>query len=357
MFEFNTEDDVDGVVHGRFIHPNQYEKARKFRLVRKEADEDGNKYVYYPRWQDGSINPLDVSENAPIRFAHTVVNPQVYVEEGHDDGRHLISEFTLRIQHDPEYTPSDEHDTYEGAMDDRHNYIFHQGKNDMFEHLHHHSDLDYYYITVVDDTKHQEGSTDYSDAIIDQSGNLANENSENVCEFVWPATAVLSNVRDQEDGTPLGYRDVTIKKDYGTIDVAGLNFSALVEEIITNHYANNLKVLVSYLYPFNVDNSASNKPGLSRSAADQTGVVLKSKANIGAVNTDAVRIMTGVDEVLNELPGYVKVGAGFIEVEGTGVQIINAAGVTVAEGEGHHDVTAGVYVVRYSGKTTKVVVR
>ncbi|MBD5302938.1 MAG: hypothetical protein HDS16_08105 [Bacteroides sp.] len=357
VFEFTTEDDVDGVVHGRFIHPNQYEKARKFRLVRKEADEDGNKYVYYPRWQDGSINPLDVSENAPIRFAHTVVNPQVYVEEGHDDGRHLISEFTLRIQHDPEYTPSDEHDTYEGAMDDRHNYIFHQGKNDLFEHLHHHSDYDYYYITVVDETAHNAESDDYSDAIIDQTGNLANENSENVCEFVWPATAVLSNVRDQEDGTPLGYRDVTIKKDYGTIDVAGLNFSALVEEITTNHYAKNLKVLVSYLYPFNVDNPASDKPGLSRSAADQTGVVLKSKANIGAVNTDAVNIITGVDEVLNELPGYVKVGAGFIEVEGTGVQIINAAGVTVAEGEGHHDVTAGVYVVRYSGKTTKVVVR
>lgn len=357
VFEFTTDDDIDGVVHGPFIHPNQYEKDRKFRLVRKEADEDGNKYVYYPRWQDGSINRLRVSDNAPIRFAHTVVNPKVYVEEGHDDGRHLISEFTLRIQHDPEYRPSDEHDTYEDADKDLHNYIFHEGKEDLFEHLHHHSDLDYYYITVVDDTKHQEGSTDYSDAIIDQTGNLANENSEKVCEFVWPATAVLSKVHDQEDGTPLGYRDVTIKKDYGTIDVAGLNFSALVEEITTNHYAKNLKVLVSYLYPFNVDNPASNKPGLSRSAADQTGVVLKSQANVGAVNTEAVNIITGVDEVLNELPGYVKVGAGFIEVEGTGVQIINAAGVTVAEGEGHHDVTAGVYVVRYSGKTTKVVVR
>lgn len=391
VFSFNTDRDkpnfIDGeeqengdpnlnivTVHGKFLAPELFNYDRAISLIYsaedKNATPENYKYNYYPRWKDGMVHKLDITDKAPVEMDHVLVNPSIslkdsYVDENGEeknyaDGRHLISEFTINIMHKDSYDPEEN--------EEGHNYLtssyqdsnadgtlkFDEDGNPVIKteqmHLHHHSEADYYYVTIIDSRARDEETLGDDDAKITTNGLLASRDIDTkaqICQYVIPANRLLNG----------GYYPVTIKKDYGTIDQEGLNFSKFVEEITTNHYAKNLKVLVSYLYPFNVDRTPSNKPGLSREAADQTGVVIKSQANIGEVNTDAVRILTGVDEVLNELPGYVKVGAGFIEVEGTGVQIINAAGVTVAEGEGHHDVTAGVYVVRYSGKTTKVVVR
>lgn len=72
-------------------------------------------------------------------------------------------------------------------------------------------------------------------------------------------------------------------------------------------------------------------------------------------NADGVP--TGVEGITEDSYANVVTGNGYIEVEGSNVEIYNAAGMVIATAAGRYDVNPGVYVVRLNGKTVKVLVK
>lgn len=119
-----------------------------------------------------------------------------------------------------------------------------------------------------------------------------------------------------------------------------------------------LKVLVSYLYPFADETTGqpTQIKGMQRVVSNYDNAVLKSQAaNAGLTEVSFNDIITSLDSV-NDY-GHAYAGAGYIDVEGSNVSIVNAAGIVVAEGEGRHYLESGVYVVSYNGKSVKLVVR
>lgn len=342
IFEFTSEGTADGVVVGPVLHPSAFNKVRTMTLVKNPA------YKYYPRWKDGDITPIYVSDNAPIRMDHVVKNPSVYV----DKNGHLISKFTIVVKHEDDYTPS-RHDAEDlgDATNDKHNYVFHEGK-DLFEHLQHHSDRDYYYVAIVDKTKGEEKVVDgqtaisFDKAVIDKYGNVT-ENADDMLHAVVPATNLMKTANGNG-------KEFVITKDYG------LYTPELHQEAKNNHFSNQLYVLVSYLYPFaNTQESSTPaaKAGMKRVAKDYSSNVLKSEANEGALTAPAPDVITGLEDIDAADYGKVYAGVGYIEVEGNNVEIYRADGAKVAVGEGRHEVSSGVYMVRLNGRVEKVYVR
>lgn len=354
------ETNTGGVVVGDVMHPTVFNTMRYMTLQKRDG------YNYYNRWEDGQITPISVTANAPINFDHQLVPVDaealgISLMEGQSSGRLLfyqkegqtdyMAAVTLRIQHSTNYTPSNPSDTHEGAMHDQHNYVFHTGKDDLFEHLHHHGPNDYYYVAIIDQTKRTESTQGDENAIIDANCNLGGvqqDGTDSRLHFVVPATQLLNG------GSGL---EVTISKNLGTPG-SGESLEAFFNRNIENAFTKDLKVLVSYLYPFATTTPASPAlNGMSRVVQDYSESVLKSNADEKAFPTLEVNDVVTAVPGLTDLSGSVTTGAGYIDVEGYNVEVYSAAGIKVGEGAGRHDVDSGVYVVRYNGRTVKVVVQ
>lgn len=405
VFNFGDHPDpvkqTSAVATGDFMLPREFNRERTIDLISKTEGADGQPLAYMKRWGDPKkITPIEVSHYAPNNLEYEIVK---YSENGdnekapkidRDENGDLISEYTIKIKHKDNFNPNDpnhgdtgDHDDsyYEtldeetGLYPERHNFIYHEGKDDLKEVLHHHTSDDYYYVAIVELEENEEIDIETSDTrnIIDANGlkstsapvNTGDKqvkyNANELKHYVIPASELLSG----------NSYEITIRKNYGqegdwSTDFGGsaekardydLRVQALGKE---NHFSKNIHVLISYLYPFQVKQSGQiETPTTSESAparanARYSGNVLKSTAAVLNPVKDANdSVITGVNSLNAEQFGSVKVGEGFIEVEGIGVQVVNASGMLVGEGAGHHDVAPGVYVVRYNGKTKKVVVR
>lgn len=366
VFTFGDDNDEEaGIVVGDFMHPQKFSQTRTIELKKEEKDADGNDLYYYPRWEDQDLTPLSISDNAPIEWAHQIyynkdnkddeLNPKVYV----DKDLNLIKRITVQMQHKADYVPNPTNeDNIEAAKKDKHNYIFHEGKDDLFELLPHNCEHHFYYVALIDTKLSNNETEGDEDDIIDKNGNRATTDE-----------AKLHYVVSKPDLMNGNYKTVTILKYYGKVpayedetwdDV--LTREAMIENARNDEFYKSYRVYVSYLYPFKGgDNILPQTPeqtdGPQRAVRDYSGPVLKSKAAVGTLAIpEDMGVITEVDNIEADY-GYVNTGAGYIEVAGANVSIINAAGVVVGEGAGHFDVTPGVYVVRYNGKTVKVVVR
>lgn len=329
VFAFTSDDTADGVVVGPVMHPSNFTEKRQMTLI-----SDPN-YTYYTRWEDGEITPIHVTENPPINFNHEIKDASWFI----DANGHLISRFTVVVKHTDDYVPSDPADNLSDAEKDKHNYVFHEDK-DLYEHLHHHGENDYYYVAIVDKDKIVDG--DYDTAVIDADGNVTDDDNLKLHDVVSAHDLlVTANGKGKE---------FTISKDYGEYtDAKRLEAKA-------DHYSKHLNVLVSYLYPFaNTETTPSPAMAKRRAAQDYTSNVLKSNPAVGVVNGDFV--VTSLDEISAADLGKVITGFGYIEVEGNDVEIYRTDGVKVAIGEGRHEVASGVYLVRLNGRVEKVVVR
>lgn len=412
IFQFGDHPDpakqTSAIATGAFMLPKDFSKTRTIILDKREKGADNAPLKYLPRWgEDKQITPIEVSGYAPNNLEVQIVQ---YSETGdnelapridRDENGDLISQYTIRLKHlegfnpndpDAEADHTDHDDAYYNKPDDdtglypeRHNYIYHEGKDDLKEPLHHHSDKDYYYVAIIDREGNVDPDNDEFGDIIDVNGlkpgetinsedKLVSYDSSKLMHFLIPATDLLGD----------NYREITIKKNYGQENEWSTDFSkdpdtdpainaynydmrviALGKE---NHFSKNIHVLVSYLYPFKVEASGSivntptegteNTDGPNRAKMNYSENVLKSEAAVldKGLGEDSY-VITGVNALNAEQYGNVKIGEGFIEVEGFGVQVVNSAGMLIGEGEGRYDVTPGVYMVRYNGKTTKVVVR
>ena len=89
--------------------------------------------------------------------------------------------------------------------------------------------------------------------------------------------------------------------------------------------------------------------------SNYTGQVLKSTAAIKNWHEEIPTSIEGINDGAQR--GSVNAGVGYVEVSGESVAIYRADGVKIASGAGRYEVPAGVYVVRTSGLTQKVIVR
>lgn len=127
-----------------------------------------------------------------------------------------------------------------------------------------------------------------------------------------------------------------------------------------------MQVRISHLYPFVVGTegttvdtttpaSAPRRAAAEEAAASDENVVIKSDAMLREfAGSDIPTAVIGVEDAMRD---SVVAGVGFIEAHGEGVEIYGADGIKVAAGEGRHEVSAGVYVVRLNGRAEKVIVR
>lgn len=272
----------------------------------------------YPRWKDGAITGIKISDDAPNEFKHAVRNSALFYNEVpalDKNGNEVIENGEVKMVDNLRAT-FEILVKLENTID---NVVTHKDKDngDLTETLLHHGDNDYFYVTIVD--------KDTEEIVKDAEGNPV--------EFV----ATDSDLRTG--------KVVKFQKDYGHW------YDGQLEAVQKNPYYKQLGVRVSHLYPFNVESASGS--GMSRSAADHTGDVIKSKSE----KWTSGEIPTSVEGIEGAVEGSVKVGVGFIEATGNGVEIYSAEGVKVAAGEGRHDLNAGVYVVRFSGRVQKVIVR
>ncbi len=372
------------------MKPAIFTSQRSMRLIKDET----KGYAYYGRgWEDQLLPTIEVSANRPVMMANNI-QEQTYdtenglsgkahtyrVDDPNDDyNMHLFSEFTVNVMHAKTYKPTPASIDPTEEEKGYHNYVFHPTKDgNTHSHLLRHNNVvylenvnkdfeDYYYVAVIDydgtlkndviSDIDAENALELDKYIIDNMGRKEGDvgfDSTKKLHFVVPASQMLNG-----NSYP-----ITIKKDYGKFEITNKEqsdaFDKKVAEINADHFSKNIKVLVSYLYPFKENeeapkNSAKRSP--NRAGKQYDGDVLKSMADIYSENLSNGSIITSVNNLNSDQIGNLNVGKGYISVEGNGVLIINAAGVTIGNGSGRYDVEPGVYVVRYNGKSHKVVVR
>lgn len=309
----------------------------------------------YNVWENGTIDGINITKAAPQPITGTVNSKQYNSEvkltsralyydyesvAGTEDANNpdLIETFNLHVMidatNDNTVTTTDSNGTVTDQL------LHHDENKDIY---------DYYYVTVVE----KNTATERDDWKI-----IATDESSDVHETVYAEYVVTledlnSNTYGGDRNTHSAGIDIPITFNHGKY------YEGQIDKVTNNPYFGNLEVRVSYLYPFSTyQPSDSQKAGMRKVSSDMStegdDQVLKSEAYVSEVNGE---VATSVDGLTLRPEVTVIAGIGFITVEGNDVEIFNAQGMKVAAGEGRHDLNAGVYVVRVSGQTHKVMVR
>ena len=291
----------------------------------------------YNVWKPGTIQGVAITDDAPQPSANTDAKTDIsiknralyYSYETDENDPPLYEKFNVQITFDVDKTQNNTVDNGEEGSDNLLHHDTETGRHD------------YYLVAIVE----KDPSVDPNDWAIAKTA----EGDDNYAEYVV-------QVEDLNSSTARGHSaglTIPIFFDHGRY------YEGQMEDLenVSNPYYKNLEVRISYLYPFMVTDEGSTlslKPGMQRVSSNFKGEVLKSEAY--TIQFDG-EVATDVESIEGVLNSSVKAGVGFIDVMGNDVEIYNAQGVKVAAGEGRHDVNAGVYVVRVSGQTHKVIVR
>ena len=156
-------------------------------------------------------------------------------------------------------------------------------------------------------------------------------------------------------------------KEFAVMNNHGHWWDGQLETVKADPLYKRMQVRISHLYPFatgtqgtTVDTTTpASAPRRAAAEEDATAsdenVVIKSDAKISEFTAnDIPTAVIGVEDAMRD---SVVAGMGFIEAHGEGVEIYGADGIRIAAGEGRHEVSAGVYVVRLNGRAEKVIVR
>ncbi len=161
-------------------------------------------------------------------------------------------------------------------------------------------------------------------------------------------------------------KDMYDGKEFAVTANHGHWWDGQLETVKADPLYKRMQVRISHLYPFvagtegtTVDTttpaSAPRRAGAEGAAASDENVVIKSDAMLREfAGSDIPTAVIGVEDAMRD---SVVAGVGFIEAHGEGVEIYGADGIKIAAGEGRHEVSAGVYVVRLNGRAEKVIVR
>ena len=360
-----------------FVHPSQlFSKSNggKYdqKFVHWELAKSG--VQVYDRWGEGKVTSINITPGAPIltedengnplnkmeKSVVKVVNPTLYYGVGEVEGKptpgagQLVEDFYVYISVDANNTNTIEHDQKDLSDDMLHGSTDEKGSNDSAKTPAYN---DYYYVAFYDKSKKlSDKEDDYDIALLDNTVTTADNLSDVYAEYVVKIEDIDSgnvNSEGKEGGKTIHFKYTHPEPWY----------EEQVRDAMANPWYKNLQIRVSYLYPFGITPEKQPAPNSDRfrMVADLKNNVVKSEANVWNLDDAADRTdsetWTGVEGIDSQIRANVKAGVGFIEVTGNGVEIFNAQGMKVAAGEGRHDVNAGVYVVRVSGQTHKVIVR
>lgn len=378
MYDFgysaSSEDkDLNLAVYTQPLDPGRFQVDRTLRLVKNDN------YKYYSRgWKDLTIPAVELTNEAPAELDPTyevssgleMITPAEFRDlfnQGYDEALHgnmgfLYEEVKItNIKHagDPSNFDSDHSSPVPTGI---HNAVKHQVLNgaegETHNHyLRHHTDKDFYHVMVLE---------------LPAGASLDDYTDDKLEQYILKDTIVSA------DKVINGYDPkITIRKvhkennknsvfNYGTI-VGQNEFWNALNSLNQNHFAKNLRVVISYLYPFGIadsdkDDAGTDTPQNSPKRVIESNVtnrVYETSATPWTPTFNLSDISTKVESIYDEDSNFggVIVGEGYIEVEGNGVMVVNTAGVVIGQGAGHYDVEPGVYVVRYNGKSRKVVVR
>ena len=103
----------------------------------------------------------------------------------------------------------------------------------------------------------------------------------------------------------------------------------------------------------------TDKPTETLLPGDNAFILVPEYAIVKDEQTDLTEVgmPTGIEGIDSDSFGSVKVGRGFIEVEGDNVEIYSASGMHIGRGAGRYDVAAGIYMVNLNGQIRKVLVK
>lgn len=161
-------------------------------------------------------------------------------------------------------------------------------------------------------------------------------------------------------------KDMYDGKEFAVTANHGHWWDGQLETVKADPLYKRMQVRISHLYPFvagtegtTVDTttpaSAPRRAAAEEATASDENVVIKSDAMLREfAGNDIPTAVIGVEDAMRD---SVVAGTGFIEAHGEGVEIYGADGIRIAAGEGRHEVSAGVYVVRLNGRAEKVIVR
>ena len=324
--------DENGMMTGHRVEPSTLFKNAEggeldYRDVIFEKKEGIN---YFNRgWKDGRITSVRLTYDAPINDDDTSMKNSNSTVEVRNRGLYY-DVAAAGDQRDPDLL--EVFDVYIEVDAVNTNDLDHVDKNVPNDNLIH----DYYYVAIYEIGTDSEGN---------KTETIAKDRTGKDAEFV----TLIGDMNSDSDG-----QTVSFFKNHGPYYDGQIVAKGQTTEAADPYYTH-LEVRVSYLYPFWVSSEhKANARGIFRTAENLTGTVIKSQATTYSFEGE---VATGVENIEGVLNSSVKAGVGFIEVMGNDVEIYNAQGVKVAAGEGRHDVNAGVYVVRVSGQTHKVIVR
>lgn len=341
-----------------------YYEPRKMTFSVREAFKD---VTFFPRWKDGMISGLRISQDAPENalaegtYGDAVKNGSsegdnavritssslIYAEtaaEGIKVGD-LIERVTVKVNLDSKTG------NVVARVDEEGNPLKETGE-------------------VAEDYREAGKEMQHTDFIT--TGNDAQAAADTESDEKGTTDYFLVRIVDkttQKDlMTPqaVSAKDMYDGKEFAVTANHGHWWDGQLETVKSDALYKRMQVRISHLYPFvagtegtTVDTttpaSAPRRAAAEEATASDENVVIKSDAMLREfAGNDIPTAVIGVEDAMRD---SVVTGVGFIEAHGEGVEIYGADGIKVAVGEGRHEVSAGVYVVRLNGRAEKVIVR
>ncbi len=314
----------------------------------------------FNRWEDTDIKPLEITDNMPAlqslegktemnKFVKVVVEDLSYNDEDHlieTDAitlRLRTSRFDLTTDEDKEVLINEqlygvsEEGTVESNVEDGVNYAKRFDVDDSFALA---RPLKF---GACDDG-------DYNDYYL---VTLTDENEEEIQKMIVSA-------REFSEG-----KLIRVTKDLGA------RTDGQYDESKDNPYFRNLKISISYLYPFDhvctdpehnfremamrrIDSSAEGDEDADDNDELGTDVMLSQPAVLDLLDYRP-EVPTSVENMTVE-DCIIRTGKGYIDVPFGRVSIYSAMGVKVASGEGRHNLPGGIYIVCINNSTKKIMV-
>ena len=307
-----------------FIYENEYE------------------YPVYNRWGNSNLKEIAITDDAPNGTNNYVTIQRS--ELAYDAQDYLLEKFELALR---------------VSGNNKNSITYWREEESLKENLLHGdpgSQGEYYmHVAVVDLTKPVEGKEEtYELAEVDhRTGEPA--------EFIFKRTDIIGNIQI-----------ITFYHNHGKV------YEGQLEEVLANRYFTNLEVHVSYLYPFNVDDSNLNRPNSGSSSEENPVYNIKRaseeellntvdscksdfsenviKSNAMVFNFKDKEVATEVESLILSEKDFIKTGKGYIETIAPETVIYNPEGQIIAKGIGRHTVNSGIYIVQHNNLIRKVIV-
>lgn len=339
-----------------------YYKPREMKFFVRDAFKD---VQFFPRWKDGTISGLRISQDAPVNALSDGTYPDA-VDNGASNGDNavritrssliyaetaaegikagdLIEQVTVKVN------LASETGNVVARVNEKGLPLTEDGK-------------------VVENGYEGAGKQmQHTDFTATQAAEGTSADEKGASDYFLVRIVDKTTQKDLMTPQAVSAKEMYDGKEFVVMNNHGHWWDGQLETVKADPLYKRMQVRISHLYPFVagtpgtvVDNTTpASAPRRAAAEEDATAsdenVVIKSDAMLREfAGNDIPTAVIGVEDAMRD---SVVAGVGFIEAHGEGVEIYGADGIKVAAGEGRHEVPAGVYVVRLNGRAEKVIVR